>query len=391
MRAISRLFVSLVLVLFWLPLLFGQINPPPADPHELVTREPRTLTKTDERSAAIDLLDRARKNFEIYYAKAPYVLKVSFETNGATQLEGAGTMEEFYDGNGQFRWSAQLGDVHVTRVGADHRIYGTDPSQPIPLRIQLVRTVLLKPVQHDIATFVIRAADVELDGKPLTCFLLMRSRPTGPGPRDWRDRENCIDPATGLLRMWSEAPGIYATYDYNGGDFHGRVLPRQISVYEEGRLAVQIHIDSLEDAPNLDANLFKPSPEMGDAQETFNLSGASRPSSLRVDPADGPTSHFYQPVIVHAILDAENGMVVDAETLQDSSDALGRAALDLVRSTAFDATGFQQEIFVSVHFHLPAVRVGGPPIAVFRSTRVHWVPVGWHPRPAPPPRTHGGK
>jgi hypothetical protein len=391
MPATSRLYGFFVLLSFWPPALLGQINAPPPDPHELVTREPRTLTKTDERSAAIDLLDRARKNFEIYYAKAPYALKVSFETNGATQLEGAGTMEEFYDGNGQFRWTAQLGDVHVTRVGADHRVYGTDPSQPIPLRIQLVRTVLLKPVQHDIATFVIRAADVELDGKPLTCFLLMRSQPTGPGPRDWRDRENCIDPATGLLRMWSEAPGIYATYDYNGGDFHGRVLPRQISVYEEGRLAVQIHVDSLEDAPSLDANLFKPSPEMGDAQETFNLSGASRPSSLRVDPADGPTSHFYQPVIVHAILDAENGMVLDAETLQDSSDALGRAALDLVRSTAFDATGFQQEVFVSVHFHLPAARIGGPPIAVFRSARVHWVPVGWHPRTAPSPRPHGGK
>lgn len=390
MRAISRLFASLVLCASGAPALLAQINPPPADPHELVTREPKTLTKTDERSAAIDLLDRSRKNFEIHNAKAPYAMKVSFETNGATRLEGAGTLEEFYDGHGQFRWTAQLGDVRVTRVGAEHRVYGTDPSEPIPLRIQLVRTVLLKPVQHDIATFVIRSANVELDGKPLTCFLLMRSQPSGPGPRDWRERENCIDPATGLLRIWSEAPGIYATYEYNGSDFHGHVLPRQVSVYEEGRLAVQIHVDSLEDAPNLDANLFKPSPEQGETQETFGLTGASRPSSLRVDPADGPTSHFYQPVIVHAILDAENGMAVDAEALQDSSDELGRAALDLVRSTAFDATGFQQEVFVSVHFHLPAVRVGGAPIAIFRSARVRWVPVGWHPR-IPTPRPHGGK
>lgn len=390
MRAISRLFASLVLCASGARALLAQINPPPADPHELVTREPKTLTKTDERSAAIDLLDRSRKNFEIHNAKAPYAMKVSFETNGATRLEGAGTLEEFYDGHGQFRWTAQLGDVRVTRVGAEHRVYGTDPSEPIPLRIQLVRTVLLKPVQHDIATFVIRSANVELDGKPLTCFLLMRSQPSGPGPRDWRERENCIDPATGLLRIWSEAPGIYATYEYNGSDFHGHVLPRQVSVYEEGRLAVQIHVDSLEDAPNLDANLFKPSPEQGETQETFGLTGASRPSSLRVDPADGPTSHFYQPVIVHAILDAENGMAVDAEALQDSSDELGRAALDLVRSTAFDATGFQQEVFVSVHFHLPAVRVGGAPIAIFRSARVRWVPVGWHPR-IPTPRPHGGK
>jgi len=390
MRAFSRLCGSFFFLLSCLPVLLAQFNPPPRDPHELVTHDPQTLTKPADRSAAIDQLDRARKNFEIHDAKAPYSLKVSFETNGATQLEGTGTMEEFYDGHGQFRWTAQLGDARVTRVGADHRVYGSDASEPIPLRIQLVRTVLLNPVQHDIATFVIRAGNVELDGKQLTCFLLSRSQPSGPGPRDWRERENCVDPATGLLRMWSEAPGIYAMYDYNGGDFHGHVLPRQISVCEEGRLAVQIRLQSLEDAPNLDVNLFQPSPQLGEAQETFGLSGASRPSSLRVDPSDAPTSHFYQPVIVHAILSAADGTVLDAEALQDSSDELGRAALDLVRSTAFDPTGFQQEVFVSVHFHLPATRIGGPPIAVFRSARVRWVPVGWHPK-APPARPHSGR
>lgn len=390
MRSLSRLFGPFFFLLSCPPVLLAQINPPPHDPHELVTHDPKMLTKPGDRSAAIDQLDRTRKNFEIRDAKTPYSLKVSFETNGATQLEGAGTMEEFYDGQGQFRWTAQLADVRVTRVGADHRVYGSDPSEPIPLRIQLVRTVLLRPVQYDIATYVIRAADVGLDGKRLTCFLLTRSTPSGPGPRDWRERENCVDPATGLLRMWSEAPGIYALYDYNGGNFHGHVLPRQISIYEEGRLAVQIRLESLEDAPNPDVNLFKPSPELGEAQETFGLSGASRPSSLRVDPSDAPTSHFYQPVIVHAILSAEDGTVLDAEVLQDSSDELGRAALDLVRSTAFDPTGFQQEVFVSVHFHLPATRIGGPPIAVFRSARVRWVPVGWHPK-APPARPHSGR
>jgi hypothetical protein len=385
----SSIFGSLALILFCLPASLGQTNPPPPGPHEIVTHDPKTLTKLADRSAAINVLDRARKNFEIHDAKAQYVLKVSFATNGATHVEGAGTMEEFYDGHGQYRWTAQLGDVRVTRVGADHRVYGSDSSEPIPLRIQLIRTALLGPLQYNIAQFEIRAANVELDGKPLTCFLLSHSLPPNPVPRAWVEREDCVDPATGLLRIWSEAPGIYAMYDYNGGDFHGHVLPRQISVYEEERLAVQIRVESLEDAPNLDANLFKPSPELGDAGETFALSPSHLLPSLRVDPSDAPTSSSYQPVIVHAILNAEDGTVLDAETLQDSSDELGRAALDLVRSTAFDATGFQQEVFVSVHFHLPATRIGGPPIAVFRSVRVHWVPVGWHPK-APPVR-HAGK
>lgn len=388
MRTTSRLFGSLAFVLSCLSALLGQTNPPPPDPHELVTREPKILSKPADRASAIDLLDRARKNFYIRDAHTPYALRVSFETNGATQVEGAGTMQEFYDGQGQFRWTAQLGDVRVTRLEADHRVYGTNPSEPIPLRIQLIRSVLLRPVQHDIAKFEIREANVKQDGKPLTCLLLSYSVPPNPAPRSWVEREDCIDPASGLLRLWSEAPGIYATYDYDGSDFHGHTLPRQISIYEEGRLAVQIHLESLEDAPTLDANLFKPSPEMGETEETFTLSSAGRLGPLRLDPSDAPTSRFYQPVIVHAILDAQDGTVLDAETLQNSSDDLGRAALDLVRNTAFDPTGFQQEMFINVHFHLPAATVGGPPIAIFRSIRVRWVPVGWHPRP---PVRHVGK
>lgn len=153
MRATSRLLGSLAPVLFYFPLLLGQTNPPHADPHELVTREPKVLTKTDERSSAIDVIDRVRKNFEIHDAKTPYALKVSFETNGATRLEGAGTMEEFYDGHGRYRWTALLGDVSVTRVKTDHRVYGTNASEPVPLRIQFIRAALLTPLLYNIAQF----------------------------------------------------------------------------------------------------------------------------------------------------------------------------------------------------------------------------------------------
>jgi hypothetical protein len=150
---------------------------------------------------------------------------------------------------------------------------------------------------------------------------------------------------------------------------------------------MQIHVESLEDAPNLDANLFKPSPEMSDTNEAFSLSSAARWGPLRVDPSDAPTSRFYQPVIVHAILNAEDGSVLDAETLQDSNDDLGRAAIDMVKNTSFDPTGFQQEMFINVQFHLPAVRPGGPPISVLRS-RVGWVLID-HRAKSTPIRPHG--
>src|SRR5580698_8214429 len=138
-RLLGSLLFVLVFALGCISAVYGQTNPPPADPHELVTREPRILSKPAERSAALDLLGRARNNFNLRDAEVPYALKVSFETNGATMNEGSGTMEEFYDGHSQFRWTAGLGDVKVTRV------YGTNPSEPIPLRIQLIRSALLRP------------------------------------------------------------------------------------------------------------------------------------------------------------------------------------------------------------------------------------------------------
>ncbi len=350
--------------------LFAQTNPPPPDPHEMVTREPRTLTKPAERSAALDLLDRARQNFNLHDISTPYALKASFKTNGGAQMEGEWTMDELSDGGSHWRWTAQLGDLLVIRIGVDGRVYGTDPSEPIPLRVQLVRSALYWPIARNAGASAFRAADVERDGKAMSCLLLSASIPPNPAPRSWVEREYCIDPATGLLQMWSEAPGIYAVYDYGGSrNFHGHILPRQISIFEDGRPAVQVRVESFEDAPNLDRNLFKPTPEMEDAGGSCTLASPNR-FPMRVDPSDGPTSPFFQPVIVHAILDAQDGSVLDAEALQTTDRDLSRTAIDMVRSTSFPPSGFQQEVFINVQFHMPAARMDGPPI--FHSS-VRWV------------------
>jgi hypothetical protein len=386
------LFVSSLLCTsgIFIPAAFAQTNPPPSDPHEMVTHQPRTLTKPADRSAALDLLDRTRHNYDLQDIPTPYALKVSFETSGAAQMEGGWTMEEISDGGSHWRWTAQLGDYQMIRIGADGRVYGTDPSQAVPLRVQLVRSALLRPIGQGTAEYMIRATDVERDGKALTCLLLSHSLPPNPAPRSWVEREDCIDPATGLLQAWSVAPGIYAVYDYNGAaEFHGHTLPRQISIFEEGRLAVQARVESLKDVSDIDPSLFQPTPEMVDDGGTFALSAPTR-LPMRVDPSDGPTSSYFQPVIVHAIIDAQDGSVLDAEPLQTTDRDLSRAAMDLVRSTAFEPSGFQQEAFINVQFHFPAARLGGPPI--FHST-VRWVNLDHHAKfpPVRRPPPHLGK
>jgi len=183
------------------------------------------------------------------------------------------------------------------------------------------------------------------------------------------------------LQTWSVAPGIFAIYDYNGStDFHGHTLPRQISVFEEGRLVLHAQVEIPDDAKELDPTLFKPTPQMAEAGGSYQLRAPER-FPLRVDPSDAPTSTFFQPVIVHAVLDAQDGRVLDAEALQNADPELSRAALDIVRAASFDPTGFQREVFINVQFHMPALEEGGPP--VLHVGGVRWVIAGSERRTQP--------
>src|ERR1035441_624343 len=173
MRTTTRFLGSFACSLLSISAVFAQTNPPPPDPHEMVTREPRTLTKPADRSAALDLLDRARQNFNLHDISTPYALKVSFETNGATEKEGEWTMDEISDGGAHWRWmtmttttmKATAQDSVVIRIGANGRVYGTNPSAPVPLRVQLVRSALHWPIMRNAGASAIRAADVERDGQ----------------------------------------------------------------------------------------------------------------------------------------------------------------------------------------------------------------------------------
>ncbi len=144
MRVFVRLSGLAISCLFFVSLTFAQTNPLPSDPHELVVHQPRTLSSPAERSAAIDLLERARQDLNMHTFGA-YELKASFQTNGTTQNEGNGTMEELSDGP-EWRWTAQMQGASVVRVGSNGHAYGANPNEPIPLRIQEIRAALHWPI-----------------------------------------------------------------------------------------------------------------------------------------------------------------------------------------------------------------------------------------------------
>ena len=353
MRATSRLVAIVATSLLFIPAVFAQTNPPARDANEFVTHEPRMLTRADDRADAVALLQAAREKNDLRDVTTPYLLKVSFESSGATQLEGKGTIEELSDGTSR-RWTIKLGDYEVTRISNGTHVYSSNPAEPIPLRVQMVRSTITPPIPTNPEGNTMREATVKRDGKTMRCVLGSGSIGAYAPPRAWTETEYCIDTATNLLQMWSEAPGVFTLYDYAGSaDFHGHMLPTNISIYQEGHLTLKLHLESLEDLQELDPNLVTPTQEMLDAGEAVTLGMPNR-FPLRVDPSNAPTSSYFQPVIVHAILDANDGTVIDAEPIQNYDPELTRAAMDLINNSAFQPMGFQRDVFINVQFHLPA-------------------------------------
>jgi len=324
----------------------------PDTPLELVTGGARALITPEERDDAMALLDRARLNISLHAAGVPpFQMKVSFTATGGSQFEGDGTMEETYAGP-VLRWTERLASSSQMHIVAGGQAFATNPKEPIPLRVQMVRGAIFQPIGPAPGTGMIRAQTVQRDGQQLTCLLLSGSVPTTPMARQWVETEFCIDPDTALLHSWSMAPGIYVNYDYTDAiQFHGRTVAREITVVEANKPVLQIHIDSLKDADNLDPRIFEPTREMTSAGPAFAL-GYPRRFPMRAGLLENSPEQMIRPVIVHATLSNVDGRVIEAEALQDTNPQLAQDAVETVEHSRFPATGLQQEVFINVQEHV---------------------------------------
>jgi hypothetical protein len=178
---------------------------------------------------------------------------------------------------------------------------------------------------------------------------------SSPGRR-WEETEYCIDPQSGRLQTYSVAPGLYSTYDYeNGLPFHGRTLPRTISIVEGGTTILNVRVESIADPLPAERGLLQPTREMLANGPGTTISGAYR-FRERVPFPPGYTGTAGPPVLINAILGQE-GRVLDAEALQMSDPALANAALAFVRHANYPPVPpgrrLQREAFISVQFVPP--------------------------------------
>jgi len=340
-----------------------KVAPLPYDPLELATGPTVVPNTPEQRATILSLLERARQNSAMHTpGTAPFSLKVSFNSAGAdSHNQGYGEVEETWLNGQTWRWSARVGDYSQLRIFHEGVAYDDKPRGHMPLRLQMVRNAVFWPMAGNYASSLMRMATAKWEGTDIACILISRGGDdSATSGRRWEESEYCIDPKTGLLRIHSEAPGIYSVYDYDGGiAFHGRTLPRRTTIVEGGATVLQIHLDSLEDANN-DPEQFVPTKKMMSHGPGAIMVGPFRfPETVAM-----PTgfSGEIKPVIVHAILD-QKGKVLDAEVVESSDPALASAALGVVWHSSYlpgqrfaylpgERSGqpMQREAFINVKF-----------------------------------------
>jgi hypothetical protein len=338
------------------------VAPVPSSPYELVAGPIKLLDESDQRATILGLVERARQNSDLHPPGGhPFTLKATFEASGDVPYTGSGQMEETWYGPGQWQWRARFGSFSQNYINVKGRLY-SDSAIPVPLRVQMVRGTIFWPI-----TMGPRAAHRISPGtwqrQPVMCVLgsRMLGQDGNTPTRRWEETEFCMDAKTGLLRTYSIAPGIYAIYDYqNPIRFHSSTLPRTISVYEGDKSVLQVHLESIGDAPPADAKLLEPTPAMTQQPFSSVLAGTYR-MPMFGGTAPVATHGFIQPVIVHASV-ALDGSVTEAESLQTSDPALSAAALALVknRHVAIPGHGWAGfgEVFVNVRFMPPTTDAG---------------------------------
>jgi hypothetical protein len=315
------------------------------DSHEFVTGKTEPLVTPEQRQTVVNLLEVVQHNFSVTMSGFSYTMKVSFTGSGDTQYEGEGTMVS-QEALPNWRWSAQVAGVSPTRVMVGGKVYGS--ADAVPLRVQMVREALFRPVPGPPNQKAIRVADAELNGMKLTCALLSGDAPRSGLARQWWDREYCVDASNGLLMIASEAAGVYAFYDYsNGTDFHGHMLPGQITFYQGEKTVLEIRLDSMTGGVENAESVFGAAAVASLTEPTF-LMASGQWTPMRVD--ENPRGEFVriEPVFVHATVSNDTGKVLEAEAV-GSSDLAARA-VELVKQAGYEATGFQRDLYVAVEF-----------------------------------------
>jgi hypothetical protein len=316
------------------------LAPVPVDVREPVTGAIQVPATPADRAAALSLLERARQNSDMHIAGTPpFRLDATFLASGNVSYVGSGALSETWISGQHWRWTANLGDYSQSRIGRGQIGFDEQPVSAVPMRVHMLREAIFWPVRFG-PGLRIRTAAAQWNGMRLTCLLLGGYSDVAAQSRMWAEQEYCVDNGSGVLRIYSPAPGTYLAYEYSKNQqFHGRYVPDRISASVGGLrvLDAQITItDAANENPN-DAVLGVPGITLAAGQK------------LVINAPGSYASDAIQTVIVHAEV-APAGNVLEEEVSTSADARLSQNALDIVRQNAFPPAGTQREVYISVGF-----------------------------------------
>ena len=323
------------------------VAPVPQDPHELVTGMARLLTEPADRANAMALLEKAKQNADMHMpGAAPFAVKIVLNVSGNGANTGTGEITETWLNGRNWRYDQTLGSYSETRVAGPGQTFGKHAGYT-PMAVQMVRASMFWPVGGNPSVNVIRTADATWNGKPVTAILLAGGQDRVYPGRHWVDTEYVVDNATGLLQIYSRAPGTYVVYGYSKGiRFHGRSMPDSITIFMGGNQVVEAQLVNIQDAGNVDAAFLKPDSQMhpdGPASVGMNM-------RFPLNAPDPTNSGVLKQVIIHATIDNQ-GNVVDSQLSATADSALVEPALDLVKKAKF-SPGSPMDAYINVRFGL---------------------------------------
>ncbi len=335
---------------------------PPSDPLELVTGAAQPVTTIEQRAAAVALLSRAADQYSMHSKTTPaHTLQMAFNATASTLFPGgAGQLRETWISGQNWRWDATLGDYSLLRISSNGVAYDQQTPQPIPLRLKMLANAVFAPLQFATPRVdAMRTASVSWKGGQITCILLgqsgsAQSPAAATTGRQWNESEFCIDPATGLLDVYSEVPGYYAIYDYsNALKFHDRTLPGAVTISENATAVVHAQLTGIADTDPANMAPFTPTAQMMSHGPAVVLFAPTQMTRIVPSQSVQPGSTI-EPAIVHITLD-EQGNVQESELLQTTG--LSPQALAFVTGTqlwpAPQTAGTpprQREAYVRVEF-----------------------------------------
>jgi hypothetical protein len=236
------------------PLISLASVPVPYDPLELVTRDAQEVRNAEERAAAIDLLEKARRlsNVRLH----PYDLKTSFTSYGSSSSDGPWILEDMSPGPNIYRWTAQGPSFYGIFLNANKLLSSNQAGGTMPLRLAQVRDAIWGIYYPEIGPHTaLRVANGYLNGTELRCVLVThgssgKTHPEFSSGRSFDEAEYCVNPQSGLLETYSPYAGLYVRYDYaNGLHFHEQIIPGGFTITQRGERVIEAKTESVGEAP----------------------------------------------------------------------------------------------------------------------------------------------